>query len=210
MNVNNIAHIYRSITNMVKKELMSTFLFLLLSAGVSKAAYTIHIDPELGHDSSTCLDGKNGFCATLGYAVHTYGTNNSVIVLANGTHLVNDTIYIRDVNNVTLIGKKVNVTETMGVMIRCSAESGLKFVRVTSLRISGIQIENCGAFADSTTRFNQTSMAIFRAAVYVLNSTNISIESSAFVNNRGVGLVLFDVNGHVSVQDSNFTNNFVP
>ena len=210
MNVNNIAHMYRLITNMVKKELMSSFLFLLLSAGVSKAAYTIHIDPELGHDSSTCLDGKNGFCATLGYAVHTYGTNNSVIVLANGTHLVNDTIYIRDVNNVTLIGKKVNVTETMGVMIRCSAESGLKFVRVTSLRISGIQIENCGAFADSTTRFNQTSMAIFRAAVYVLNSTNISIESSAFVNNRGVGLVLFDVNGHVSVQDSNFTNNFVP
>ena len=46
--------------------------------------------------------------------------------------------------------------------------------------------------------------------MYFLNSTNITIESSAFVDNRGIGLVLYDVNGYVSIQNSNFTNNFVP
>ena len=155
----------------------------------------------------TYLTGKNG-CATLHYAVN--GINDSItIVLANGIHFVHNIIYMSDANNVTLTAPTVNATSAV---LHCSNDSnaGLKFVRITNLSSSNIRVENCGAFAESTTRVNQTSTAIFSAAVYVLNSTDVNVVSSAFVNNRGVGLVLYDTNRYVSVQNSNFTNTFVP
>ena len=191
---------------MVPGALLSSFSLMILLLPVSKAAYTIHIDPKKGNDSSTCLTSGTS-CATLHYGVN--GINNSsnvVIVLVNGIHSVNDTIYISDVRNVTL-----DATQAGGAVLHCdSSNTGLKLVRIIDLSISGVQIENCGAFANSTTRVNETSMAIFRAGVYILNSTNVTIESSSFVDNRGVGLVLYDVNGYVSIKNSNFTNNFVP
>ena len=195
---------------MVLEELLHFLLLLILLPAVSKTAYTIHIDPEDGHDLPTCLTGEID-CATLHYVI--IGINDSMtIVLANGIHVVNDTICMSDLNNVTLIAKEVNATQAVGAVLRCGngSNAGLKFVRITNLSISGIRIENCGALTESTSRINLTSIAIFRAAVCILNSTDVNIEASDFVNNRGVGLVLFDTNGYVSVQNSIFTNNFVP
>ena len=192
---------------MVLKLLLSLLLILLLP--VSKTEYTIHIDPETGYNSPTCLSGEIN-CATLEYAIN--GINDSTtIVLAYGVHLVDNEIYMSDVNNITLISSAVNADQVVGTVLHCDgSNAGLKFVRITNLSISGVQVENCGALTESTSRVNLTSMAIFRAAVYVLNSTDVNIESSAFINNKGIGLVLFDVNGYVSVQNSNFTNNYVP
>ena len=194
------------------KELLSLLLTLILLPADSRtcAACTIHVDPKNGHDSPACLTGDSD-CATLHYAMNGI-KDSTTIVLANGIHLVHDTIYMSDVNNVTLIAATVNATPTVGAIVHCSNSSnaGLKFIRITNLSISGIQVENCGALTESTTRVNETSMALFRAAVYVLNSTDVKIELSAFVNNKGVGLVLFDTNGYASVENSSFTNNFVP
>ena len=208
----NVIHVdHNLLLMMVQGELLSSTLLLILQLPILKATYTIHIDPKKGNDSLTCLTGETS-CATLHYAVN--GINNSsnvMIALANGTHSVNGTIYIHDVNNVTLNIKEVNATQAMGAVLQCDGSNvGLKFVRITNLSISGIRVVNCGAFANSTTRSNETSMAIFRTAVYILNSTDVNVESSAFINNRGVGLVLYDVNGYVSIQNTNFTNNFVP
>ena len=194
------------------EELLSFLLLLILLPTVSKTAYTVYIDPESGHDSPICLTGENdSMCATLHYALN--GINHSTtVVLANGIHIVHNTIYMSDTNNVTLIATATNVTQAVGAVLRCGngSNSGLQFVRITNLSISGIQVENCGVLTESTSRINRTSMAMFRAVVHILNSTNVSIESSAFVDNRGVGLVLYDVNGYISIQNTNFTNNFVP
>ena len=194
---------------MVSKQLLLSLLLSILVLSIAKAESTIYIDPQTGYNSPTCFTGEID-CATLSFAVN--GINDSTtIVLANGVHFVNDTVYMSDVNNVTFISSSVNSNQSVGAVLHCNgSNSGLKFVQITNLSISGIQVENCGALTESTSRVNQTSMAIFRAAVYILNSTDVNIESSAFVNNRGVGLVFFDTNGYVSVNNSNFINNFVP
>ena len=77
-------------------------------------------------------------------------------------------------------------------------------------QIIGIEIENCGCIFNSTTRDLTERMVLFRTAMYILNSTSIALESVAFVNNRGVGLALFDVDGSVSILESNFSGNAVP
>ena len=169
--------------------------------------HTIYIDPHSGHDSESCLMGGSSACTTLMYAAHELN-DSTTIVLANTIHWINETIIINDVENVTLTAMNI----TTASIVHCSnrSDAGLKFVRNMNLHISGIQFKNCGILSDSTTRIDEASMAKFRTAVYVLNTTNVLIEWTAFVNNRGMGLALFDVNGYVSVLDSSFTGNSVP
>lgn len=196
---------------MAMKQLPSLLLILLLPT--CKMEHTIYIDPEVGHDVPSCLTQSGQIdCATLSYAVRNGINDSTTIVLADGIHFINNPIYMSDVRNVTLISSAaVNATKDVRTVLYCNrSNAGLQFMRATNLSISGIRVENCGALTQSTSRVNQTSMAIYRAAVYALNSTDVNIESCAFVNNRGIGLVLFDTNGYVSIMNSNFTNNFVP
>ena len=97
---------------------LSSFFILILLLPVMKTAYTIYIDPKNGNDLSTCLTGRI-VCTTLHYVVN--GINNSsnvVIVLANGIHSINDTIYVSDVNNVTL-----NTSQAGGAVLHCDGSN---------------------------------------------------------------------------------------
>ena len=184
-------------------------LLLTLSAirCVMSETLTIYVSPQKGQDSESCLTGGGvtNACATLGYAV-SQSSDFTKVVLANMVHTVNATITITDVNGLTLTGTSSNS------IVHClqDANAGLNFVRISNLIMSRIEFQNCGSLSQSTSRVNQTTMALFRVAVYVMNTTNASFESTNFVNNRGVGLALFDVDGYVSVLDSNFRGNSVP
>ena len=184
-------------------------LLLTLSAirCVMSETLAIYVSPQKGQDSENCLTGGGvtNACATLGYAV-SQSSDFTKVVLANMVHTVNATITITDVNGLTLTGTSSNS------IVHClqDANAGLNFVRISNLIMSRIEFQNCGSLSQSTSRVNQTTMALFRVAVYVMNTTNASFESTNFVNNRGVGLALFDVDGYVSVLDSNFRGNSVP
>ena len=97
-------------------------------------------------------------------------------------------------------------------MVDCSqsTNAGLKFECISNLILSQIQFRKCGCLSQSTSRINVTSMGVFRVAVYVINTTNATFEFINIIDSSGIGLALFDVDGYVSISDSNFTGNSVP
>ena len=177
-----------------------------IAAVTSQWTHTIYIDPQHGSDSNTCLSIQDA-CATLEHSINMLTTSTQVI-LVGGTHSVNTNLLVSNYQNIAITGMDSNIT----TVITCpdGANAGMEFVGMSDLRITGIRFENCGSLFNSTTRETLEEMATFRSAVYILNSTNVTIESTTFINSRGVGLALFDVNGFVTVLDSSFSGNSVP
>ena len=170
--------------------------------------HSIYVDPNIGIDSNRCLGSVSvrNACATLEYAISLLN-NSTRVILMSGNHNTSTKVHVSNRQHIAITGMDPSNTT-----VQCpdGSNAGLEFVGVSDLQITGIKFENCGYTFNSTTKGISEEMALFRSAVYILNSTNIILESVAFVNNRGVGLALFDVNGSVSIGESNFSGNAVP
>ena len=171
--------------------------------------HSIYVDPKTGTDSMQCLRtiaGAHDSCATLMYVISMLDSSTQ-IKLVSGNHSVSSRICVSNRQHIAITGMDSDTT-----IVQCTdgSNAGFEFVDVSDLQISGIKFENCGHIFNSTTKGISETMALFRSAVYILNSTNVAFESVAFVNNRGVGLALFDVNGSVSILESSFSGNAVP
>ena len=170
--------------------------------------HTVYINPLNGNDKESCLSSENVHyaCASLDYSISKL-KDSTQIILSSDIHLVNNKVRISHSQYISMSG--VDSRETT---IECpvGSTSGLEFVDVFHLQISRITFKNCGCLFNSTTKGISEEMVLFRSAVYILNSSNVIIESTAFMNNRGVGLVLFDVSGSISLMKSNFSGNVVP
>ena len=195
-------------TNLIIYSLSVVLAACSVAALSSQWNYTIYIDPYNGNDTDSCITSGSvhDACATLEYAVSELNSSTRVI-LVSGNHNMSTKVLISNRRHIAITGMDPNNTT-----IQCpdGSNAGLQFVGVLDLQITGIEIENCGYLFNSTTRDVIEKMVLFRSAVYVLNSTNVTLDSVAFINNRGVGLALFDVNGSVSMLNSNFSGNAVP
>ena len=161
---------------------------------------TIIVDPVNGHDTEDCRHNSYLRCATLEYAVKMLA-NSTQIILHGGTHTVNGTIQIRNCRHIAIYSSYSSATITCPMA--SIFNTGLEFVRTIDIQISGIKIKSCGFIYPDRVPW-------FRAAVLVIKSANITINSSAFTNNRGIGLALVEVNGYVSLSDCKFDINMVP
>ena len=197
-----------NIPNLIVYHLSTVLALCSIAALSSHWNYTIYIDPYNGNDTEICKvsNSVHDACATLKYAISELKSSTQV-VLVSGNHDVSKKVHVSNRQHIAITGMDPN-----NITIQCpdGSNAGLQFVGVVDLQITGIEIENCGYLFDSTTRDVIEKMVLFRSAMYVLNSTNVILDSVAFVNNRGVGLALFDVNGSVSILNSNFSGNAVP
>ena len=193
--------------------MMIHYVFLMLrvcsiAAMSSERNYRIYVDPLNGNNTEDCLHSESihQACATLEFSVSKLSSSTQV-VLVSGIHTVNNKIQVSNCQHIAITGLDSEMT-----VVTCpdGSNAGIEFVAVQDLLITGIRFENCGSVFNSTTRESLTHMALFRSAVYILNSTDVIIETTSFVDNRGVGLSLFDVSGYISVLSSNFTGNSVP
>ena len=191
---------------------VATVTILCVHSVHSQWNHRIHVNSQGGSDSEECLmnNDMNSSCATLQHAI-TGLTNSSQILLHRGVHYLDNTINITNLHSISLAAATGTGAATTIVECLNASDTGIKFVGVSDLRISNLMFINCGSLSESTTRTEDyKSMALFRTAVYVLNSTDVVVDSVAFVGSRGIGLALFDTNGRVSVLHSNFTSNTVP
>ena len=99
-------------------------------------------------------------------------------------------------------------------VIQCAAnvngtydfDTGIAFVRVSNLVITNISIVGCGMKHNSTNHINKTFIEV-RSALYIQNSTNVSLDNVTICNSNGIGLLVYDTNGYVSITKSSFINN---
>ena len=104
-------------------------------------------------------------------------------------------------------------SETKAV-IQCAAnvngtydfDTGIAFVRVRNLIITNISILGCGMKHVTTNSIRAGKFIFVRSALFIQNSTNISLDSLTISKSNGIGLLVYDTNGSVSIKKSSFIN----
>ena len=175
-------------------------------------AKIVHIAVN-GKDSPGCLQG-NSSCGTLHYAfTNCTITNSTQFLIGPGTfNLTQDlgTIYNTPLSRLEgLVVKGSGAEETI---VHCSNASGLAFVNITNLTISDLTLFKCSQSRPSTSIGNVSELHTvpFEVGLYIWRCRDVVIENVHISETIGVGLVLYETGGRVSINSSVFHHNGIP
>ena len=200
-----------------------SFTFLLLASLLWVAAPHIAGEPAdcakvikiaiSGTDSPACLQG-NGSCRTLRYAfTNCTITNSTQFLIGPGTFsLTQDLGTIYSTPFSWLQGLVVKGSGAEETIVDCSSESGLAFVNMTNLTISDLTLFNCSQSRPSTSIGNvsEPHTIPFEVGLYIWRCRHVVIENVHINETIGVGLVLYETGGRVSINSSVFHHNGIP
>ena len=130
--------------------------------------------------------------------------NDTTVILCSQNFSLDFNLVLQGVRNIQLVGSPSTLT--------CSGDAGLTVLESENVTITNVTFEKCGALHNSTTidRTKQdSSVHMFRSAVYISNSTDITLDNVSITNSNGIGLSFFDTDGSVEIKNSNFSNNRV-
>ncbi len=198
---------------MAKEGLPCVLLLFLLAASRGHCLWntTIYVS-EGGTDSPACWNnsGIENACQSLAFAAEGI-TNSTQIILASGSHTLNATIAVVQKHDVAFVGATEN-TYINCINVGGTQGPGLHFENTLRLYVANLTFLGCGSLANSTVDNSSSpgSTIEVRSAVYALNSTDVRIESSQFLNGTGVGVILYDVTGTVRMESLVFSGNAVP
>ena len=166
----------------------------------------ITVDHNNGNDTLCNLNMSHP-CKTLNTALKAVRDNAcDTIHIRNGnySHNTNTTLTY---NNVTITGNGSDVT-----IVECNKTgTGFGFINVNNININGLTLSGCGQLRNSTTiNSSSHSIMLFRAALYFVNVTDVTIDDVVVSNSIGMGVAMYDVTGDVKVTNSIFRNNSVP
>lgn len=164
----------------------------------------VYVDCEHGSTSSDC-GGADEPCKTLALAAGTLQSNSCISIPTSRRCPLDEVVNISDYTSISINGN----ADLSLVCTKVSA--GLYVSRVEDLRLANFTVRGCGGLFDSANfDFNSSAMTRFRVAVYVINVTNMALTSTHFQSNPGLGLVIYNTNGSISVVGSDFVNNSLP
>ena len=184
-------------------------LFLLLCTFFH--VHSITVDEDNGEDSSSCLSSKTVSCKTLSYALSddTVSDGIKVMILSTAIHL-NSTIKIEGILDLSIQGNC-----TSKPVINCSGVwqsennatgAGFLFHYSTNIIFHCLKMHRCGAAVTHENGLINTDLP-FRSAIYMNNSTDVTISKVEISSSYGIGLAMFDVHGTVIVSESQFFHN---
>ena len=184
---------------------MMIFLLLLLTVAPSEQQQNITVDCNNGND--TLCDSSHP-CKTLPTALEAVKDDDTVIHIISSTcsyTTMTNTILTYD--NVTITGNGSDVT-----IVECNKTgTGFGFINVNNITISGLTLSGCGQLRNSTTiNISSNSVMLFRAALYFVNVTTVTIDDVVVSNSIGMGVAMYNVIGDVIIRNSIFRNNRVP
>lgn len=183
-----------------------------------KLKYNVTVSPINGVDSEACYPSQKGGvssipCKSLGFALKFYHRSNVVFYLTdpNSIYYLDssfDALVFSNGSDFLLIG-----AHDFQAVINCGDNVSLSFVNFDNIMFDNVQLIQCGAWHDSTSldlSQSQLQMLKVRAALYFYNCTNITMNSVQVTNSsEAVGVVMYDVDGKIEVNKSDFSTNTV-
>ena len=158
---------------------------------------------------SHCPDNSTE-CHTLEWYAYSIGsliTDNIEMRFLQGAHSLNTSITIENGRNITISGPGVgnmasrsndSTPHSMNwIICNATTSSGLTFSNSTDIRISNLGFDSCGN--NITVCDSEVS-----AALAFQQGSNISLDQIVIKNTRGVGLLINNVFGLISINDSIF------
>ena len=190
---------------------MAVYILLLILIYVTTFSQgeIIVINNETGMDIAHCLkQNTTSPCKTLSYVLNNGPSLNNTEVIFFGDQLINETLIIFHVENLTIRG-----SSKTDCVLKCVPSSdsnklgsGLLIISAVKLRIFNIAFEGCGSSQFSTI-ISKYGVLKYYSAVYIINSTDIQLIAARFYRNTGRALSMYDVNGQVEISKSTFVEN---
>lgn len=127
--------------------------------------------------------------------------SDTIATVLSGTHVLNRTCELHNVNNITLRGQ----SEAKAV-VQCShhKESGFEFFNVSLVAISDIEFTGCGSKWTHTIDIYDN--IDFSSALLFVNGSNLTATNVTVSNGSSVGIYVGNVMGSVAVDSCRFTN----
>ena len=128
------------------------------------------------------------------------------VFIHSGTYILNESPILQDVQNI-----QIRSNASKPAIITCQNNSdlntGVVFLRVRDLVIDHLTIVGCGMKHNSTSYLPGKKFVPMPSAIFIQNSTNISMANVNISNSTGIGLVIYDTDGLVNFTGSFFANN---
>ncbi len=190
--------------------------FLFCCFGIVQVAATsqwnkyIHVNPTSGNNSTGC-GTLTSPCRNLSYALwDSHRAPSTMYLLSPGTHYLDNTTYYNPfaLNGIGMRGN-ASVVECM------RPNAGLSFVGASNIVLEDIQFLYCASLQKSTSRdfrlpLPTLRMFQFYVGLYFYLCENVSMTNVAVRDSpSATGVVMFDTNGTITINQSNFTNNRV-
>ena len=187
--------------------------------------YTVTIDPESEKavDDNACHPTSGGEqsvpCKTLNYAFKQFNHLGNVKFYLNSpnyTYPLNITSNFTNVNKIGIFGNG-NLSPVLP-KVECQPSTGLTFMNSDNIALESVEFHKCGApqnstskdFSQQTTLHNTNVLLIINVGLYFYNCTNVSMyQVSVKYGTQATGVVMYDVDGCIAVNDCNFISNRV-
>ena len=130
-------------------------------------------------------------------------TCNIQVVLCSAHFMLDFHLELQGLHNISFVGHPSTLS--------CSNDAGLTIISSANISITNITFENCGVLHNSTSVdiANNNSLLMFRSTVFILNSTDIRLESVTISHTNGLGLAFINTDGSIEVTNCTFANNRV-
>ena len=169
------------------------FLFLLLQ---SVSSLHISINGDKGNDFPDCLKGQFP-CQSMIYVADTFRlTSNLTINIISSTLSLQGSVVFTGINGLTINGQGTNV-KCNGTGIK---GSGIVFNNCSNVKLNNFTVEYCGLLYKQNKYCGQQAILFY-------NCSNITLLQVNLNYSNGTGLVMYNVEGIVSIGQCVFSNN---
>ena len=168
-----------------------------------------------GSSPQSCPSLGSIDCHSLSYYINDntnkYFASNNTFVLLSGVHPLNETMLVKNSNNLTIMAK-----EGSNATIQCTRSVGISFVNVSSLILQGFTLMNCGMvmtpehFNESVSTFGKTMFNFtvnLQAALFLNYIYNFTFSDVTISYSYGYGLLAINVLGDSLITRSHFDKN---
>ena len=147
-------------------------------------------------------------CSSLQQVFNTlsHGYNFIDITLEPGIYTLKSSYNITDIHHIRIRSKNATMQCICNVNGRHDIDTGIAFIRVTDLVIEHVSIIGCG-MRHISVNFGKGYFIFVRSALFVQNSTKISLYNMSISDSNGIGLLMYDTNGIVNITETSFISN---
>lgn len=166
------------------------FLFLILQA------CPLYCDIVCVYEN----ENENSYRNAINYSdvasITNFPTSNFTVLFLPEKFYLDSVLTIADRQSVTVKG--------MPSQLICNrSNTGIHIYNVRGLTLKDVTLISCSNKFNGS--FQQSETIQFMSSIYIINCTNITIEELAVISSNGSGLVMFDNDGTVNIQNCTFS-----
>ena len=188
------------------------FVLYFFVSAVATFEHTINLFHNSSRTECVMLNGHSYQCDSFDHVLQLLSKccNSTDVIVEPGTYHLTSSHNITNLQNIRMRSKTsqpATIQCTLNTNGSYDIDTGIAFIRVRNLVIEHLNFIGCGMKHVSNNYIGEGQFIMVRSALYIQNSTDVSLYGSSISYNNGIGLLMYDTNGTVNITKTSFINN---